>query len=55
MGANESISPVGSHRSVAAKRISSQSGKLARRCLRTDSQGLYSIAFQISLNFSIFH
>ena len=38
MGANESISPVGSHRSIAAKRISSQSGKLARRCLRTDSQ-----------------
>ena len=38
MGANESISPVGSHRSIAAKRISSQSGRLARRCLRTDSQ-----------------
>ena len=38
MGASESISPVGSHRSIAAKRISSQSGRLARRCLRTDSQ-----------------
>ena len=38
MGANERISPVGSHRSIVAKRISSQSGKLARRWLRTDSQ-----------------